>query len=120
MVVFVREGVWLGSKEEIAVEVVFAEVSSEQAHAVVCCKNPSVHATETWDLKRHMAVALSLPAPAIQASGADSSGQAPAVVKHAQMTVLAYSLHVQGWEAVQAAVEVGVVVAAAAAEERFE
>ena len=86
---------------------------------MVYCKNPSVHETETWDSKRHMAVFLSLPVPAIQASGADSSAEAPAVEKHAPTTVLAYYLHVQGWEAVQAAAE-EVVVVAAAAEARFE
>ena len=94
--VFVREGVWLGWalagwKEEIVVEVVFAAVgvSSDEEHEAGYCKSPFVHATETWDLKRHMAVVSSLPVPAIQASGADSSEEAPAVEKHAQMTVLA-------------------------------
>ena len=102
-----------GWKEEIAVEVevksmrslafeivevvtAAAEVSSEGQYEAVYCKNPSVHATGWWDLTRHMAVASSLPAPAIQASEADSSEEAPAVEKHAQMTVWAYNLRVQG------------------------
>lgn len=53
-----------------------------------------------------MDVALSLPVPAIQASGADSSDEVdvvPAVEKHAQTTVFVYNLHLQpAQEGVQA------------------
>jgi len=89
------------------VEVVIA--AAEVRHEAVYCKKPCVHATEKlWDLKRRMDVALSLPVPAIQAFGADSSEEAnvvPAVEKYAQMTVLVHNLHPQGSEVVQAVVE---------------